>query len=80
MRKAKDCSHDETKMIKLVQDQNNMPVTSYDLIAAKQLPVFPSDFIATPFYNFFGQPHFQNHSPPLLQEEDTYLQNCVFRI
>jgi hypothetical protein len=80
MHKAKGCCHDETKVVKLVQDQNKMPVVSYDLTVVKQLPVLPSDFIAASFYNFFGQPHFEGHSPPLLEEQDTYLQNCVFRI
>lgn len=80
MHSAKGCCHDDVKVVKLVQDQNNATATSYQLTVAKLLPVLPSDFIAASFYNFFGQPHFQNHSPPLLQKQDTYLQNCVFRI
>lgn len=80
MHKAKGCCHDETKVVKLQQDQNTMPGTLYEIPAIKQLVVLPSDFIVASFYNFFGQRHFQNHSPPLLQEQDIYLQNCVFRI
>lgn len=80
MHKAKGCCHDETKVVKLEQDQNKMPVTFYELCVAKQLPVLPSHFIVAFFYNFSAQRHFQNHSPPLIQEQDTYLQNCVFRI
>lgn len=80
MHKAKGCCHDETKVVKLQQDQNKMTGTLYELPAMKQMAVLPSDFITASFYNFFGQRHFRNHSPPLLQEQDTYLQNCVFRI
>lgn len=74
------CCHDEVKVVKLQQDQITAPFFAFDFSAAKQISVFPSEFIFASFFNFYGQRHFQNHSPPLLQEQDTYLQNCVFRI
>jgi hypothetical protein len=77
---ANGCCHDVVKVVKLQQDQNKTPVTSYDIPAPEALVTVPSDFIAAFFYNGEGQSHFHNHSPPLLSEQDTYLQNNVFRI
>jgi len=74
------CCKDELNLVKLQQDQNKMPVVSFELPAVEQLAVVPSAFISTPFYNISEQRHFHNHSPPLISEQDTYLQNNVFRI
>ena len=80
MHKGSGCCHDEVKVVKLQQDQNNVPLATYEIPSIKQLPVFSSDFIAALFYNIDEQRHFHNHSPPLLAEQDSYLLNCVFRI
>lgn len=74
------CCHDETKVVKLVQDQVKIPVTNFELPAAEAIPVEISDFIATSSYNVNEERHFNNHSPPLLSAQDTYLQIKVFRI
>ena len=77
---ASGCCRDEVKLVKLVQDQNKIPVVVYELPALDMQVTIPSAFIAASFQNIGEQRHFRNHSPPLLSEQDTYLQNNVFRI
>ena len=74
------CCHDEVKMLKLVQDQVNNPVVSFKLPSLEAIAVNHSDFIFAVAGISGMQRHFQNHSPPLLSAQDTYLQNNVFRI
>ncbi len=77
---SKGCCKDEVKIAKLQQDQNKIPVVLYTLPALEQEFIIPSEFISAAFINISIQRHFHNHSPPLLSEQDTYLQNGVFRI
>ena len=74
------CCHDEVEVYKLDADQNKSDV----FVFTAGLPVLeastPSKFLATPYINVEVSHHFHNHSPPLLSEQDTYLQNGVFRI
>ena len=79
-RKPGGCCHDEVKVIKLQQDQNNTPIVSYDISSLEIMVSVPSNFIVASFYNIDEQRHFHNHSPPFLPAQDTYLQNNVFRI
>ena len=74
------CCRDEVKLVKLVQDQNKIPVVVYELPAVDMQVTIPSAFITASFENNDEQRHFHNHSPPLLSEQDTYLRNNVFRI
>lgn len=74
------CCRDEVKVVKLVQDQNKIPVVIYEFPPIEQLVTAPSEFIAALFQNTDVQRHFYNHSPPLLSAQDTYLQINVFRI
>ena len=74
------CCRDEVKVIKLLQDQNKISVASYEIPAVEKIVIIPSNFIVASFYNADWQRRFQNHSPPLLSRQDTYLQNNVFRI
>ncbi|MBK8310715.1 MAG: hypothetical protein KA968_05290 [Chitinophagaceae bacterium] len=74
------CCRDEIKVVKLVQDQNKIPVISYEFSSIDQLAIKPSEFIAALFQNTDINRHFFNHSPPLLSAQDTYLQINVFRI
>ena len=74
------CCRDEVQIVKMNDDQKLAAAFSFDL---PPLDVFfqkPSDFIVTSFYNVPVSKHFLNHSPPLISEQDTYLQNSVFRI
>ena len=74
------CCRDEMKVVKLEQDQNKH-VFVHPGIASLSAPVIvPSLFMAASFMPVVSERHFQNHSPPLLSEQDTYLQNSVFRI
>jgi hypothetical protein len=77
---SRGCCKDELTVVKLVQDQNKIPVTIFEFQAPPSLPVVLSSFMATASYNVDEQRHFHNHSPPLLSAQDTYLQINVFRI
>lgn len=74
------CCHDDVKVIKLVQDQVNSPITIYEIPQLEAVAITPSDYLVTSLFNINEQRHFHNHSPPLLSEQDTYLQISVFRI
>lgn len=74
------CCRDEVEIVKLQDDQQKIPVTVYEIAAQEPLSSIPSAFIAASFYNANEQRHYQNHSPPLLSGQDTYLQVNVFRI
>lgn len=80
MHESSGCCRDEVKVVKLDQDQNKLTVA---LVEAPlfEIPITtPSAFIVAAFENKYEQRHFHNHSPPVLSEQDTYLQNNVFRI
>ena len=74
------CCRNEVKVVKLTQDQVKIPVETFQLPALDLQVTIPSLFIAASFENSTAQRHFHNHSPPLLSEQDAYLQNNVFRI
>ncbi|MBK5272149.1 MAG: hypothetical protein JJE22_14160 [Bacteroidia bacterium] len=76
---SKGCCHDEIKMVKLQVDQQ-ITQAIYSLQAPDPIIAVPSDFIVSSLYNCNGSRHLQDHSPPLLTEQDTYLRNCDFRI
>jgi hypothetical protein len=75
---SSDCCHDVVKVVKLEQDQNKIPVVHTASIS--KFSNSPISISSRAFENTDGQRHFHNHSPPLLSEQDTYLQNNVFRI
>ena len=79
MNKNNGCCHDDVKIIKMQDDQNNVIIT-YALHGIEPAAVIRSGFITTPILNENETPHYYTHSPPLLTSQDTYLQNCVFRI
>jgi hypothetical protein len=74
------CCRNEIKVVKLVQDQNSVASVTIEIASVKEVVTVPSEFIVASFQPVFEQRHFHNHSPPLLSEQDTYLQNNVFRI
>lgn len=74
------CCRDEVKVIKMEDD--HQPAVS--LMLAIQAPaIVPTDY-SDYFSAFIPEPlpkgSLNNHSPPLLSEQDTYLQNRVFRL
>ena len=78
--KSHGCCRDEVKIIKMEVDQKAASDISFELPALEALVQTPSQFLIASFINAGEIRHYQNHSPPLLTEQDTYLQNCVFRI
>jgi hypothetical protein len=76
---ANDCCKDEVKLVKLQQDQ----VQSKTLVLNFALPELISNsfsFLLLPFQNTSPKSVFPDTGPPLISKQDTYLQNCVFRI
>jgi hypothetical protein len=78
--KSHGCCRDEVKIIKMEVDQRAASHIVFELPALDAIDQVPSQFIVASFYNVSETGHHKNHSPPLLTEQDTYLQNCVFRI
>ena len=74
------CCRDEVKIVKIDDDQKTNAVISFDFPSFAAPVQKPSEFIVNSFYNTGDERHHQNHSPPLLSAQDTYLQNGVFRI
>lgn len=74
------CCRDEVKIIKMEVDQKTASDILFELPALEVTGHLPSQFIAAPFCIAEETAHHKNHSPPLLTRQDTYLQNCVFRI
>ena len=75
-----ECCFDDVKVLKL----NGSHLASILLVPSYSLPdavCFTTDFLLVPLVNFDRQDRsFFSHSPPLISLQDTYLQNCVFRI
>ena len=72
------CCNDEVKIFK-IQDDQQSATTNFKFSAPDQdiatLPVF----YGVRLTNSTPQLYLNNHSPPI-SKQDTYLQNCVFRI
>ena len=75
---ANACCNDEVKIFKIQDDQQapavNFKFSAPDAVVAI-LPSFSELSFTTSTFDLF----LNNHSPPL-SKQDTYLQNCVFRI
>lgn len=78
--KSNGCCRDELKIVKMDDDQTATIDFSYSLPSIEALSYETSAFIIASFYNAPLTKHYQNHSPPLLSAQDSYLQNSVFRI
>lgn len=78
MQKDGKCCRDDVKIVKLQTTHLVAKTISPDF----SLPVAiitPTEFLVSPFYNFTQISRGVEHGPPL-SEQDTYLQNRVFRI
>ena len=75
-----ECCFDDVKVLKL----NTSHLASDLLIPVFSLPdavSFTTEFLLVPLVNFDKEDRsYLTHSPPLISSQDTYLQNCVFRI
>lgn len=73
-----ECCKDEVKIFKIEDDQQTTGISfkfsSPDAIITT-LPVWDNESLINTTLRLF----LNNHSPPL-SKQDTYLQNCVFRI
>ena len=72
------CCRDEYKVVKIEVDQ----LVAKALHSNFSLPVIShvsTDYLLAPFRNFTNR-NLIAHSPPLLSEQETYIENCVFRI
>jgi hypothetical protein len=74
------CCRDEVKLVKLVQDQNKIVVSNPGIAKLAPMECTPSAYLVSSTENAAVNPHYNNHSPPLLSEQDLYLQHNVFRI
>ena len=78
MHKDGHCCRDDVKVVKL-QVLHTISQIAVPLFSLSPAHVVTATFIVSPFYNFTKTNDAIAHSPPL-SEQDTYLQNCVFRI
>jgi len=72
------CCHDQVKIFKITDDQLFAGL-NYQFTAPVAINNSSTLFADEPLFNTVKHAVFNNHSPPL-SEQDTYLQNCVFRI
>ncbi len=73
------CCRDEERVLKLQQDVFKTPAIAYNF----SLPILIShttSYLLLPFQNVKTADQYLSHSPPLINKQDTYLENCVFRI
>jgi hypothetical protein len=77
--KKSGCCHDEVRIVKL---QDNYQTSSVSFAFKNILPAItiPPDFLPVTLLNEEIALHKTDHSPPLLSQQDIYLQNRVFRI
>ena len=77
--KSNGCCRDEVKVVKLQQDSVKAFAVAYQI----DLPIIdaplPSYFLVPVQGQTISFDH-QIHGPPLLSKQDTYLNNCVFRL
>jgi hypothetical protein len=73
-----ECCKDEVKIFKIQDDQQTSAIsfkfTSLDVVVADP-PLWNETFLVRSTHQLY----LQTHSPPL-SKQDSYLQNCVFRI
>ncbi len=75
---ANACCNDEVKIFK-IQDDQQSPAVHFKFAASDAMITPLPDFNRVIYTKSAHQLFLTNHSPPL-SREDTYLQNCVFRI
>lgn len=76
----KSCCRTEVKLVKVEDAQQKAVVADVSFELSIAAPVTGLNFLHTSFYSGDISVISHAHAPPLLSEQDTYLQNCVFRI
>ena len=72
------CCHDAVQILKIDDDQQATTI-GFNFKAPEALPLLQKDYIAALAVVEQSVIFSKDHSPPLSRQE-TYLQNCVFRI
>jgi len=78
-KETKGCCKTEHKLIKL-EDNHKASFTDVVFQSPVQIIEHPYNLINAPLISVNDKMVPDNHSPPLLSKQDTYLLNCVFRI
>jgi hypothetical protein len=73
------CCHDEVKILKL-QDDHQTSSFSFSLKNLQPVVTSQGEFLSDVLVKHDILVDKTDHSPPLVFGQDTYLQNCVFRI
>jgi len=77
--KSKGCCRDELKVVKLKLDK----VAVKDIVYQFSLPSLPTTFFVSyilPDIQTIAVQECRINGPPLVSKQDTYLNNCVFRL
>jgi hypothetical protein len=77
--KKQGCCHDEVKIVKLQSDYQTSSV-SFSIKNIQPAIAMPPEFFAVTLMNGKTVSLKIEHSPPLITQQDTYLQNRAFRI
>lgn len=80
MDEAMGCCRDEVKVVKMEDDQRVTVAEMLVIQAPALLPVAYANYFDEFLPDRINKGSLNNHSPPLLSEQDTYLQNSVFRL
>lgn len=80
MHKDNNCCHDESKLVKLEQDQSKPQLQDFQFPVPVATLQVPSAFIVAPFTTEAGIPDYVTDQPPLLSSQYAYIEFGVFRI
>lgn len=78
-KQSKGCCKTEVKLVKL-EDTHKAPLLMSMLAIPVQEATIVEHTYVAPILIDAATLQVSNHSPPLISKQDTYLQNCVFRI
>ena len=76
---TRGCCHDEVKIVKL-QDDHQTSSVSFDFKNIHPVVTAAAGFLSVISIDQDIALHKTDHSPPLLSQQDIYIQNRVFRI
>ncbi len=76
---TRGCCHDEVKIVKL-QDDHQTSSVSFDFKNIHPVVAATAGFLSVISIDQDIALHKTDHSPPLLSQQDIYIQNRVFRI
>lgn len=78
-KKGNGCCRDEVKVMKLQQDQ----ITAAAAVYQFSVPALPASLVSwflLPVQKTVSIQDYRINGPPLISKQDTYLNNCVFRL